>query len=296
MSCCTPQGQGPSGIRSGALPSPAALRDRPVIKGLVPIPAQTFQFGCDGPGVIAADGEGPARPASVDEFTIGTTTVTRAAFAEFAWDTGYRTTAEERGSSFVFHACLTRPGAFPSPDDTPWWCDVPGACWHSPHGPGSDNVVPMDHPVTHVSWFDAIAYCRWSGTRLPAEEEWECAARGGRPGTLYPWGDRAPAEDGSDCTIFAGEFPEPHQRPYLGTTRAGALAPNGYGLHQVVGNVWEWCLRPASDRGQDRTDLRPIRGGSHLCHQSYCARYRVSSRLVVEAGSTTGHIGFRVAV
>jgi formylglycine-generating enzyme len=260
---------------------------------LIAIPAQTFAMGHDGPGVIPADGESPARPATVAAFRIAPTTVTRTDFAAFVAATGHVTQAERRGSSFVFHACLDDPEAHPAPQPAPWWRDVAGANWRAPHGPGSEHAVPGDHPLTHVSWHDALAYCRWQGTRLPTEEEWEAAARGGLPDAPYPWGETPP--DPNRCTIFDGPFPEPRQRPYTGTTPAHALPANGYGLHQTTGNVWEWCLRPAPDRRETRSDLRPIRGGSHLCHPSYCSRYRVSSRQITEATATTGHIGFRVA-
>ncbi|MCR4267571.1 formylglycine-generating enzyme family protein [Nitratireductor sp. ZSWI3] len=263
---------------------------------LISLPGGTFAMGYEGPEIVAADGEAPVRPARVSPFSIAPAAVTRAEFCAFVEATSYVTAAERFGSSFVFHACLSAPDDHPAVPHTPWWRELRGASWRCPHGPGSERAVPEDHPVTHVGWHDAMAYCRWSGTRLPTEEEWEFAARGGLEGRRYPWGDDFMPDGEPRCTSFAGAFPQPNNpQGYLGTTAVRTHAPNAYGLYQMTGNVWEWCLRPSADRKSDRTDLRPIRGGSHLCHHSYCSRYRTSSRLMAPAATTAGHIGFRVA-
>ena len=292
MGCCTPQS---SPVAQAASPPPTPSPGT-VAMDLRAIPGGTFLMGYDGPGIVTSDGEHPVRPASVGAFRIAAATVTRAEFSRFAEATGYLTSAERSGLSFVFHACLEDAEAFPADDRAPWWREVPGANWRMPHGPGSEQAVPEDHPVTHVDWHDAMAYCRWSGTRLPTEEEWEFAARGGLDQCRNPWGNEFTPGGRAMATTFSGAFPTPDcTGPFLGTTPARHHPANGYGLFQMTGNVWEWCLRPAADRRQERTDLRPIRGGSHLCHDSYCSRYRTSSRLVVAAVTTTGHIGFRVA-
>ena len=292
MSCCIPR----SGDELPGGTEVVPQNTQPSDRRLIELPGGSFDMGYEGPEAIAADREGPVRRVQVAPFAIAACCVTRAEFRRFADATGHVTQAERAGRSFVFHACLPSPEDHPPADKTPWWREVEGAHWRSPHGSGSEKAVPEDHPVTHVDWHDAMAYCRWSGTRLPSEEEWEFAARGGLEGCRYPWGDDLARDGKVDCNIFRGRFPTPQRDlPYLGTTSVETHEPNGYGLYQMTGNVWEWCLRPAADRREERTDLRPIRGGSHLCHDSYCSRYRTSSRLLCGSTKTTGHIGFRIA-
>ena len=189
-----------------------------------------------------------------------------------------------------------------------WWRQVYGARWLEPEGPGSDIGSRTDHPVTHVSWNDARAYCEWSGTRLPSEAEWEFAARGGLEGAQYPWGDELEPAGQHRMNVFQGEFPAHNTRAdgWDGTSPAGAYPPNGYGLFDTTGNVWEWCAdrfspaayanSPAADpRGPETGDQRVIRGGSYLCHASYCRRYRVDARSSNSPDSSSGNTGFRVA-
>jgi formylglycine-generating enzyme required for sulfatase activity len=229
------------------------------------------------------DAEGPVREATVAPFAIAAHAVTNHRFAAFAAATGYRTAAERAGWSFVFAGRLadahspTRALA-----SAPWWRQVHGACWRHPDGPGS-RARP-DHPVVHVSPADAEAFCAWAGVRLPTEAEWEYAARAGAR-SRYPWGD---ALEPGRCNTFRGEFP----RGAAGTAPVDAYAPNAFGLHNVIGNVWEWTAGPfAAPNGGPGE--RAIRGGSYVCHPSHCNRNRLAGRTGAER--PMGHIGFRVA-
>jgi formylglycine-generating enzyme required for sulfatase activity len=241
------------------------------------------------------DNEGPPRAVHVGAFRIAAHAVSNDDFAAFVAATGYFTTAEREGWSFVFGGLL--PERFPptrAVAAAPWWRQVPGAAWYRPEGGGSDLDGRGDHPVVHVSWLDARAYCRWAGGRLPGEVEWEYAARGGLEGARYPWGDELTPGGEHRMNVFQGRFPEHDtgEDGFAGTAPVGAFAPNGYGLHNVTGNVWEWC----ADRfGPGRPGQRTMRGGSYLCHESYCWRYRCAARSANTADSSAGNIGFRLA-
>jgi formylglycine-generating enzyme required for sulfatase activity len=241
------------------------------------------------------DGESPSRRVDVGAFRIAAYTVTNDDFAAFVADTGYLTTAERESWSFVFGGLL--PPDFPATRaavQAPWWRQVPGATWAHPEGPVSDLAGRGDHPVVHVSWIDARVYCRWAGGRLPSETEWEFAARGGLEGRRYPWGDELTPGGRHRMNVFQGRFPERDTGDdgYVGTAPVDAFPPNGYGLHNTTGNVWEWC----GDRfGADRPGERVLRGGSYLCHESYCWRYRCAARSANTADTSTGNIGFRMA-
>jgi formylglycine-generating enzyme required for sulfatase activity len=246
-------------------------------------------MGYDGPLANPGEGEGPVRDVALPSYRIGGAAVTNQEFAAFVTATGYVTDAERDGWSFVFHALVTDPTAVTGRvSGAEWWCGVAGASWLSPHGPGSDAAEQADHPVVHVSARDAEAYCAWTGTRLPTEQEWERAARGGIEGAVYPRGDELSPDGTVRCNIWQGDFPtRPTGRP--GTVPVRTYEPNGFALYQCVGNVWEWT---ASE--QDGKRVR--RGGSYLCHDSYCNRYRVAARDTSLPGDATGNIGFRVAV
>ena len=257
----------------------------------------------------AQDRDGPPRKIAVSDFSIGRFCVTNRIFARFVEETGYKTTAEHEGWSFVFEGHLNRPQEYDvSALHTPWWRKVPGSCWKAPEGPGSGLEARKNHPVTHVSWYDAVAFCQFTGMRLPREAEWEFAARGGLKKAKYPWGNRAVPDGAHRHNIWQGRFPEidTAEDGYAGTSPVDTFAPNGYGIHNMTGNVWEWCADwfgdlPAKkhppERDPERTANGPgrvMRGGSFMCHASYCERYFVHSRTFNTSDSSTGHIGFRV--
>lgn len=276
------------------------------------IPAGAFQMGSSDADVVVGDGEGPVRHIEVSEFGIAMTTVTNAHFAEFIDDTGHVTEAERFGWSFVF-AEWAAAGAEVTGTvaGAPWWAGVRGAYWRAPEGPGSRIDDRLDHPVVHVSWNDAVAYCNWAGTRLPTEAEWEKAARGGLVGARFPWGDELMGGGEHRANIWQGRFPTENtaEDGYRGTAPAAAFEPNGFGLFNMAGNVWEWCAdwwsaewhreaRPETrvdPRGPATGMSKVMRGGSHLCHDSYCNRYRVAARTSSTPDSSTANTGFRTA-
>ncbi len=260
-------------------------------------------MGSEDRDVNPEDSEGPVREARVAPFAIDAHCVTTARFAAFVEATGHRTAAERFGWSFVFASFL--PGRLrrisPRMDAAPWWCAVEGARWDAPEGPGSGVEGREDHPVVHVSWDDAQAFCAWEGTRLPTETEWEYAARGGLDRRRYPWGDELEPGGEHRCNIWQGTFPTRNtaEDGYRGTAPVDAFPPNGFGLHNVSGNVWEWCADrwdgAAEAAGAPADTPRVLRGGSYLCHRSYCNRYRVAARTANTGDSSSGHTGFRTA-
>ncbi|WP_159798289.1 formylglycine-generating enzyme family protein [Puerhibacterium puerhi] len=275
----------------------------------VVLPGGDFTMGHDGPDGYPQDGEGPAHTVRIDAFRLDRTAVSNERFAAFVDATGYVTEAERWGWSFVFAGLL--PDDFPPTRGVaaaPWWRQVEGAQWRHPEGPGSDVGERADHPVVHVSWADAAAFAGWSGARLPTEAEWEYAARGGLAGVHYPWG--AEREPGGEhrMNVWQGAFPSHNTRAdgFVGTAPVDAYAPNGFGLYNMTGNVWEWCadwfsrdayvstprVRP---RGPVSGQHRVMRGGSYLCHASYCFRYRVDARSSSSPDSPAGNVGFRCA-
>jgi sulfatase modifying factor 1 len=305
--CCAP-GREPSGAdRDPPSPVTATSADDGT---LVAIPGGDFRMGAEGVLAYDADGEGPVHAVVLSPYRIGSVCVTNDDFAGFVDATGHVTDAERFGWSFVFGGLL--------PDDfedtaavaaTPWWRQVFGAGWRHPEGPHSDVGDRGRHPVVHVSWHDALAYCAWRGARLPTEAEWERAARGGRVGATFPWGDDLEPGGEHRMNVFQGTFPgdDTGDDGWVGTAPVDAYAPNDFGLHNTTGNVWEWCADwydPAFYRHSPRRDpsgpaggtMRAMRGGSYLCHASYCRRYRVAARSANSPDSSAGNIGFRVAL
>jgi formylglycine-generating enzyme required for sulfatase activity len=261
-----------------------------------------------------ADGETPVHDVRLGDYRMDATAVTNAQFATFVKDTGHVTGAEEFGVSAVFHlAFAANPGADPRDvvnraAGAPWWLAVRGASWRRPEGRGSDISRRANHPVVHVSWYDAQAYAAWAGKRLPTEPEWEYAARGGLAGARFAWGDELTPRGRWLCNIWQGTFPTANtvEDGYLTTAPVKSFAPNGLGLFETAGNVWEWCAdwfgadyyarSPRSaPLGPDDGEAKVMRGGSYLCHASYCHRYRVAARSSNTPESTSGNIGFRCA-
>jgi len=267
-------------------------------------------MGSDDLARYPEDGEGPSRLVRLSAFAIAAYTVTNAQFGEFIRSTGYQTDAERYNWSFVFKDLVgadTRQSVRRVPLETPWWLPIARAYWAQPEGLNSTVLDRLDHPVVHVSWNDAQAYCRWSGSRLPSEAEWEFAARGGLEQNTYPWGNELTPEGEHRCNIWQGRFPIQNtaEDGYCGTAPIHAYKPNGYGLYNVAGNVWEWCEDYFSAGYHQETSVnnpicnrisenRSVRGGSFLCHQSYCNRYRVAARTGNTPNTSSSNIGFRV--
>lgn len=314
-----------------------ALRSRPPAAppGMVWVPSGEFVMGAN--GETRQKNELPAHTVRVDGFFMDEAEVTNAQFRAFVEATGYVTTAEKpvdweelkkqfppgtpkppderlRPGSLVF----TPPDkSVPFNDMTRWWTWTAGTCWKHPEGPGSDLTGRDDHPVVHVSWDDANAYAKWAGKRLPTEAEWEFAARGRLDQKRFPWGDEPPNDtDGFKTNIWQGAFPHQNTKAdgWDRTAPVKSFAPNGYGLYDIGGNVWEWCsdwyradayvgrtgvtVNPKGpdtfwDPNEPLVPKRVNRGGSFLCHVTYCESYRPAARRGTGADTGMSHIGFR---
>ena len=307
----------------------------PAPAGMVWIPGGEFMMGSNDREVSPA--ERPAHRVRVDGFWMDETDVTNAQFSRFVEATGYITTAEKVPTveeimrfaapgrtppkkedlvpaSMVF-AAPDHPVALK--DAGQWWKWTPGANWRHPDGPGSSIGGKDDHPVVHVSWFDAAAYAKWAGKRLPTEAEWEFAARGGLEGKKYVWGDEPFSEERPQCNNFQGHFPDTNTAKdgYARTSPVKAFPPNGYGLYDMAGNVWQWCadwylpdayvasaaagvaVNPTGPDCSFDPRLRPPervhRGGSFLCCVGYCFNYRPSARMGCTPDTGMSHLGFR---
>ncbi|HET8591101.1 MAG TPA: formylglycine-generating enzyme family protein [Nakamurella sp.] len=326
-SCCSPT-RGPQDgpdrpAGAASPPAPVPLRSAsdtaegpaPVLEGMVLVPAGEFRMGNDRDDAFPDDGEGPVRTVYVSDFLIDATAVTNEAFAAFVDATGYRTEAERFGWSFVFDGLIGRRDRAAVMDGTvpgaPWWTAVRGADWAHPFGPhtGLDGVG--DHPVVHVSWNDAAAYASWAGKRLPTEAEWEKACRGGLDQARFPWGDELEPGGEHWMNVWQGDFPRRNtgRDGYQATAPANAFPANGFGLYNTTGNVWEWTADRFSAHWHARDNARTrhdpqgppagptmvLRGGSYLCHVSYCNRYRTAGRTQNTPDTSTGHMGFRCA-
>lgn len=279
---------------------------------MVPIPGGRFLMGSD----RFYPEERPVRPAEVGAFLIDRHPVTNAAFARFVAATGHVTQAERpqphpsipgrmvEPCSAVFTPPL--PGTVPK-GPASWWRLVPGACWKHPAGPASDLAGLGDHPVVHVALADALAYAEWAGKALPTEAEWECAARGGLAGAEYAWGDSLTPDGRHMANTWQGAFPFVNdlEDGFARTSPVGSFPANGYGLFDMIGNVWEWTLDDyAAPRAEPARSCcrkpqasgaatKVIKGGSYLCAPNYCQRYRPAARHPQQTDMTTGHLGFR---
>lgn len=282
--------------------------------------------------------EQPPHPVKIDGFWMDATPVTNAQFKKFVDATGYITTAEKAPTldeimsqvppgtpppapellvpaSLVFK---TTKGPVPLASNRLWWEWKPGANWKQPEGPGSSIKGKEDHPVVQVSWYDANAYAAWAGKRLPMEAEWEFAAYGGRKDIKYVWGNEEFSEENPQINIWQGEFPYKSVKPsgYIGTTPTKMFKPNPYGLYDMAGNVWQWCvdlyhvsyfqeelkkgvsINPTGplksfDPEEPFASKRVHRGGSFLCHKSYCKGYRITARMKTCPDTSLNHLGFR---
>ena len=291
--------------RDASRDADAACRDG--VEAKVSVPGGQGLIGTGRP-LLPDDGEAPLRRTRIRPFVMDAVAVTNARFRRFVENTGHVTDAERMGNSFVFFLLL--PDNMPPGQavaTAPWWRAVEGANWAEPLGPGSANLCLPDHPVVHASWNDAQAFAEWAGGRLPTEAEWEHAARGGLGDVRYPWGEREPNDvDFFPCNIWQGRFPEKNLvlDGFGGTAPVWSYKPNGYGFYQMVGNVWEYTSQPFKSRSlrknakrvhAGKTGFKLLKGGSFLCHASYCHRYRIAARTGTSADSATSHQGFRLA-
>lgn len=304
--------------------------------GMVWVAGGTFRMGAD--NAQGSEDEYPKHTVTVSGFWIDATEVTNGQFAAFVKATGYITTAERKpdweelkkqlppGTEKPDESLLAPASlVFSQPDHAvslsdyaQWWSWEKGASWKHPHGPGSDLKGKEHYPVVHVSWYDAQAYCKWAGKMLPTEAEWEFAARGGLEGHIYPWGNEAVATGKTKGNFWEGHFPNKNTVTdhFYFTAPVGSFSPNGFGLYDMAGNVWEWCAdyynntyyketdRPggvkdpkgpakAYDPDEPYARKRVIRGGSFLCNESYCTGYRVARRMKSTEDSGMEHVGFR---
>ncbi|XP_044772528.1 formylglycine-generating enzyme isoform X3 [Neomonachus schauinslandi] len=290
--CGTPQRRGDHGSSAAAhrysreANAPGQVPgERPLAPTkMVLIPAGVFTMGTDDPQ-IKQDGEAPARRVAIDAFYMDAYEVSNAEFEKFVNSTGY----------------LTEVAA------APWWLPVKGANWRHPEGPDSTVLRRPDHPVLHVSWNDAVAYCTWAGKRLPTEAEWEYSCRGGLQNRLFPWGNKLQPKGQHYANIWQGEFPVTNtgEDGFRGTAPVDAFPPNGYGLYNIVGNAWEWTSdwwtvhhsveKTLNPKGPPSGKDRVKKGGSYMCHKSYCYRYRCAARSQNTPDSSASNLGFRCA-
>lgn len=291
--------------------------------GMTWIPGGAFRMGSDHHYAE----EAPARDAHVDGFWIDTAPVTNRQFARFVRETGWTTFAENAPEpadypgappeALVAGSLVFTPPTGPVPLDNPggWWRYVAGADWRHPLGPESGLAGLWEHPVVHVAWTDVEAYAAWAGADLPTEAEWEFAARGGGADTEFAWGDELSPKGRLMANTWQGPFPHQSLKPNgrFRTSKVGSFPPNGYGLADMIGNVWEWtrdtwtvtcrpmsacCADPAESFDPDAPTIprKVLKGGSHLCAPSYCRRYRPAARHAQSIDSSTSHVGFRCVV
>lgn len=301
--CCTPARDVGDGV---ATPQWDTQTRESVPPSTVAIPGGNALVGTKRE-MIPNDGEGPPRRVKVKPFRMDATAVTNARFAKFVKATGFVTEAERIGWSFVFWAHIP-PEITESQGlaEAPWWRCIDGANWREPNGPGTASACLPDHPVSQVSWNDAQAFANWAGGQLPTEAQWEHAARGGQGDVLFPWGEQEPDDTSHfPCNIWQGQFPQADTGAdgWTGTAPAQSFAPNAFGLYNMCGNTWEWTAdlfrirslkRQVKDRLAAMKGYRLSKGGSYLCHRSYCFRYRIAARSGTSPDSATTHQSFRL--
>ncbi|KAH9518951.1 Formylglycine-proteinrating enzyme [Bulinus truncatus] len=274
------------------------------------IPGGTFTMGTNEP-VFIADGEMPARQVTLDAFYFDKYEVSNAEFGRFVEDQKYITEAEKFGNSFVMELYIseeTKQKITQMVAAAPWWLPVEGANWQHPEGPDSNITYRMDHPVSHVSWNDALAYCKWAGKRLPTEAEFEYACKGGKSDRLFPWGNNLNPKGEHWMNIWQGNFPNINSGDdgFVGSCPVTAFpAQNKFGLKNIIGNVWEWTQdwwevkhtpeEKTNPKGPSTGTDKVKKGGSYMCHKSYCYRYRCVARSQNTPDSSAANLGFRCA-
>ncbi|CAH1779519.1 unnamed protein product [Owenia fusiformis] len=277
---------------------------------MVFIDGGTFQMGTNSP-LIMADGEGPERETRVNDFYLDVHEVSNAEFELFVDATNHVTETETFGDSFVFEGIISeeiKKDITQAVAAAPWWLPVKKADWRHPEGPDTSLEGRMTHPVLHVSWNDAVAYCKWAGKRLPTEAEWEYACKGGLKNRLFPWGNKDVPKNTHKMNIWQGDFPNTNtaEDGYEKTCPVDEFEPqNKYGLKNMVGNAWEWTSdfwtpdhsNSAQDnpKGPETGTDKVKKGGSYMCHESYCYRYRCSARSQNTPDSSSSNLGFRCA-
>lgn len=274
---------------------------------MVLIKGGKFAMGTNKP-FLPMDGEGPAREVKINSFYMDIYETSNEEFELFVNNTGYVTEAEKFGDSFVLEGKISKEikkDIHQAVAAAPWWLPVKGAYWRKPEGPDSHIRDRMDHPVLHISWNDAVAFCKWGGKRLPTEAEWEYACRAGLQDKLYSWGNKLKKDGHHMANTWQGRFPtvDSGEDGYSGTAPVTAFPPNKFGLYNMLGNAWEWTQDWWSIRHPSHFQENPKgpasgrdkvkKGGSYMCHKSYCYRYRCAARSQNSADTTASNLGLR---
>lgn len=307
LSCCVPSLEHLNLLRLSQANSLSRKRiNTGSTSGMVKLEGGPFLMGSEDAAAFLIDGEAPVRKIRVSALYCSTTAITNTDFRKFVVATGYKTEAERFGWSFVFqnHCEVGDRKRLPG---TPWWIQVNLASWSHPEGPDTSIDARLDYPVVHVSWNDAVSYCEWAQVRLPTEAEWEYAARGGVVQKNFWWGDELTPNGAHMCNVWQGIFPtlDAGEDGFANVAPAYSYSPNDFGLYNMHGNHWEWCsdfydvhwhltAHPVDPAGPPSGSLRVLKGGSFLCHETYCNRYRVSARIGNEPDTSSSNIGFRV--